>query len=117
MPGSNARVVVSAALVVINILVPDNAGEVDEDAVFGPVEEPLGVALLDHAVVHVGQLGADVFGLTRGALDGVVTREQLWRGFDDAVLRVDGSALVAAAPSGVAVVEVAERIFELGATR
>ena len=117
VPGSNARVVVSAAVVVINILVPDNAGEVDEDAVFGPVEEPLGVALLDHAVVHVGQVGADVFGLTRGALDGVVTREQLWRGFDDAVLRVDGSALVAAAPSGVAIIEVAERIFELGATR
>ena len=43
-----------------------------------------------------------MFGLTRGAFDGVVTREQLWRGFDDAVLRVDGSALVAAAPSGVA---------------
>ena len=116
-PGANACIVGGATRVLADVLVPDDAREVDQDPVLRPVKEPFRVAQLNHAAVQTCQVGVDVFRFARGAFHGVAARAQLRGGLDDAVPRVNRPALVAPAASGVAIVKVAKRVTQFGAAR
>ena len=117
VPRTDARVVRRAACVVVHVFVPDDAGEVDEHAILGAVEQPLGIALLDHAAVEVAQRGVDVCRLARRALDGVRRRVQQGRRLHHRIGGIHGPTRVAAAARAVAVIEVAEWSRELSGAR